>query len=198
MAAVHGTVLAHGGAIRVESDVDLGTKVVLLIPRQRSSVSSPPPQVLPEAQTRRLRVLVIDDEALARIAAVRLLELLGHRTLVARDGREGVDLFAQAPAQIDLVLLDAVMPNLGGGETFRQLRALRRNVPVVMVSGFPHESVVDQLMAEGLDGFLMKPFTLLGLKSAIDNAVRAIELSESDCFDLRPGAVADIGLGKSN
>ncbi|HEY5955536.1 MAG TPA: response regulator, partial [Polyangiaceae bacterium] len=72
---------------------------------------------------------------------------------------------------IDLVLLDAVMPNVDGAQAFREIRTKCCGVPIIMVSGCPHDNVIDQLMAEGLSGFLMKPYTLAALSAAIESAL---------------------------
>jgi two-component system cell cycle sensor histidine kinase/response regulator CckA len=170
LAAVHGTLVAHRGAIRIETNVDQGTTFWLWIPRQPSRTIRPQAKTLPQARCRGLRVLVVDDEPVARITAGHLLETLGHFPMMAIDGVQGLDCFKRDHAHIDLVLLDSIMPNLSGTEVFRRMREACPEVPIVLVSGFARDDLVEVLMAEGLEAFLMKPYTRANLISVINTA----------------------------
>jgi len=116
-------------------------------------------------------VLLVDDEDLVRRGVGRLLETLGHTVLCARDGREAVSLFAERHAEIDLVMLDLVMPEMGGAEAFGELRAIDPRVPILLCSGYSKEGTAQELLARGAAGFLQKPFNREQLVSALNKAV---------------------------
>jgi PAS domain S-box-containing protein len=171
LSAVHGTLVSHGGAIRVDSDLGQGTTVSLWMPYRQPIGRSAQVCKPMQPKDRYLRILVVDDEPVVRGATVGLVESLGHETLAAADGLEAVRCFEREHTEIDLVLLDAVMPNLNGADAFRRIREIEPDVPVVLVSGYARDATIDQLLTEGIDGFLMKPYTRASLISAIENAM---------------------------
>ena len=136
-----------------------GTTFRVLFPRAAHSALEP---VLPETKRSDWRgggrLLVVDDEAVVRMVLVNILERAGFEVTTACDGREGVDVFAAADGEFDLVLLDLTMPNLSGEEALRELRRIRSGVPVLLCSGFSHDGLAGRLKSHGVDGFLKKPF----------------------------------------
>jgi CheY-like chemotaxis protein len=94
-----------------------------------------------------------------RGAARRMFELLGFRVLDAANGRLGAEVFARHTQEIRIVLLDMTMPEMGGEETFRELRRLRDDVAVILTSGYNEIEATRRFTAKGLAGFLQKPFT---------------------------------------
>lgn len=118
-------------------------------------------------------VLVVDDEAGVRELAVALLKRYGFQVLAARDGREAVDVFREHQGEIEAVLLDVMMPRMNGLEAFRELANIDPEVPVVLMSGYVDPQVVGRLPAEGLAGFLTKPFRFSTLVEQIEQAIGA-------------------------
>jgi CheY-like chemotaxis protein len=102
--------------------------------------------------------VVDDDEGVRRIAR-RILEMFGFSVVEAVDGRDGVRQFAAHSQQIVLVLLDMTMPEMSGEETFREIRTLRGDIPVILSSGYNEIEATRAFTAKGLAGFLQKPFT---------------------------------------
>jgi PAS domain S-box-containing protein len=163
----YGTVRTHGGTIRVYNRPGQGVTFELLFP--------PSNAVIPVAQTGavtlpaggRERILVIDDEAALRSAMSRSLTRLGYSVVMAEGGAAGVMALESATEKFDLVLLDVIMPVMNGVETFRKLRALQSDLPVLVCSGYAAEGERQQLMNLGAEGFLPKPFDTAELATAV-------------------------------
>lgn len=157
LAAVLGIVRAHRGAMHVTSSPGSGTTFEIYLP-----VATEKP-VSKSGSDRPFRgdgvVLVVDDDDRVRRAVVSLFEDLGFSVLHASDGREGVDLFAANAEKIRLVLLDMTMPKLSGEEAFREISRIRPGVQVMLTSGYPEGEALSRFTAQGLAGFIQKPFS---------------------------------------
>ncbi|HPP80563.1 MAG TPA: response regulator, partial [Deltaproteobacteria bacterium] len=108
-------------------------------------------------------ILLIDDEAMIRDVGKRMLESLGYRVITASGGKEGLTLFEQHRGSVSLVILDMIMPEMGGKETFAMLRRMDPAAKVLLASGYSLDSHAQELMDHGCDGFIQKPFTLADL-----------------------------------
>ena len=102
-----------------------------------------------------------------------MLKRLGFEVALAADGREAVEIFAKAPGRFDLVLMDLTMPHMDGEEAFTELRRLRPDVRVVLMSGFNQQEAVARFTGKGLASFLQKPFPLEGLTSVLKRVLPA-------------------------
>jgi two-component system, cell cycle sensor histidine kinase and response regulator CckA len=115
---------------------------------------------------RKVTVLVVDDEELVRYVTQELLSCLGYDFVAASNGEEAVETI-RAGLRPDLVLLDVVMPGMGGVETFRRIRKLVPGIPVLLSSGFTDPEAAATLMAEGLNGIIPKPYRMESLSARI-------------------------------
>ena len=109
-------------------------------------------------------VLVVDDEAEVRSVSARLLETFGYRVALAENGRNALELFRTAPSSYAAILLDLTMPKMGGIEAFTEMRRIRADLPVVLMSGYHEEAAISRLTGQGLARFVRKPFTSLELR----------------------------------
>jgi len=166
LAMVYGAIEAHDGAIEVRSAPGEGTTVNIFLP-----ITEELPQLAHRAagqpSVRRGHVLIVDDDATMREAASRITESIGLTPLTAANGREALALWAQNKSAITLVLLDMVMPELDGAATFHALRE-QSTVPVLLVSGYTDHTAAQQLLSEGAEAFLEKPYTAEQLGVEID------------------------------
>ena len=172
LAAVLGIVRGHRGALKVYSEPGRGTTFKLLLPSREQAPAEPPP-ARPAAKGGSGKVLVVDDEKTVREVTADMVEALGFATLSAVDGQEGVELFRAHAAEVSLVLLDLTMPRMSGEEAFREMRRLRPDVRVVLMSGFSEREATSHFAGKRLAGFLQKPFTMEALKTRLEEAATA-------------------------
>lgn len=118
------------------------------------------------------RILVIDDEDAARGLIQTVLEHFGYRVLSAQNGLEALDIFTRQSEEVDLVILDLSMPVMSGAKLLPKLRAIRRDVPIVVSSGYDKLEALQQCGSSPADGFLQKPFNLTQLAEAVEAALR--------------------------
>lgn len=162
LAAVFGTVTAHGGAIDVRSGAEQGTEFRIFLPILSNEQEAR--EELPASEIERVgegkTVLVIDDEPVIRLMAEQLLAEAGFTVLTAENGQEGVRIFQEHSAQINVVVVDMVMPVQDGLQTMRELRGLDPAVQVIAASGFSQNERIDQMLKEGARDFIHKPYNL--------------------------------------
>jgi CheY-like chemotaxis protein len=179
LAAVLGIVRAHRGAFFVRSTLGKGTTFTLAL-QPAASVSVPPKPVvsLPaQLEQEEGTILVVDDEPQVRKIASSILEKQGYKTALASDGYEALALALAHGMRFKAVLLDLTMPGLDGPATLRELRALSKVVPVLIMSGYSETDARKHIIAAPLVGFLPKPFTADDLLHRIkDLTVQADEM----------------------
>jgi PAS domain S-box-containing protein len=171
LSAVLGIVRGHNGAIKAESEPGKGSSFMVLFPAAEQTASLPvePPAAGPAAR----RVLIVDDEETVRSVLARMLRSFGYETVTASNGQEAVDLFHAGHDDFRAVLLDLTMPELDGAETFREIHRLRPTLPVILMSGYSEHDAVSRFGAQGLAGFLQKPFQPDVLRSRLAGVVPA-------------------------
>jgi PAS domain S-box-containing protein len=168
LAAVFGTVRRHEGAVTVYSEESRGTVFRVWLPIAANRVVRAAPPAEPVSGSG--RVLVVDDEPVMRATAEAILEELGYEILLAEDGRAGLECFAERHAEIDLVLLDMVMPEMNGRDCFLEMRKIDPDARVVLSSGFTLDEDLDDLRKRGLRGFVRKPYRVADLSLALARA----------------------------
>lgn len=170
LSAVYGSVQDHHGAITVDSEPGRGTTFHIYLPLASRDQVTPAATALPEEGTGTL--LFIDDDDLLRVTGRAMLERLGYTVFTAEDGRAGIELFRARKGQIDLILLDMIMPAMGGREALARIRDLDPDIPVVMCSGFSKGDDLANLGEYALAGFLHKPFRGVELAQVVARALR--------------------------
>lgn len=171
LAAVQGIVHGHGGAIRVRSTPGIGTTLSFALQADpEATVQADDPTATGTAPLGGGMVLVIDDQELVRETAAALLQELGYLAVRAASGAEAVEMFAQSPRRFAFALLDVTMPGMSGRECFEQLRRIRDDLPIVVMSGY---DAGDESLgfARGANAsFLHKPFRVRALVEAVQTA----------------------------
>jgi CheY-like chemotaxis protein len=116
-------------------------------------------------------VLLVDDDLPVRKSGAHTLESLGYRVVLAEDGREGVARFQAHHDSLGVVLLDMVMPKMGGQAAFEAMRAIDDHVPIILCSGYAADAAVREMLEQGLAGFLPKPYRLAQLEELLTRVV---------------------------
>ncbi len=156
LAAVYGTIQDHMGTITVSSKVDIGTAFHVFLPLEDNTIkhSRDDSEVVKGSG----RILLVDDETLLLIVAKTLLEEMGYSVLLAKNGQEAVEIYQHAHSEIDLVILDMIMPVMSGSEAFAELRKIDKDCKVLISSGFFKVEDLEKMDADGLSGFIRKPY----------------------------------------
>lgn len=174
LSAVYGTVQDHRGAIQVYSEQGRGTVFHVYLPLATAEKALPAAEVPLEHGEG--TILLVDDEELIRLTGKAILERLGYTVLTAEDGEAGLARFEARKADIRLVILDMIMPVMGGREILRIIRGTGAQVPVIICSGFSREGELDEMRREGAFTFLPKPFRQASLAAAVAEAIRSGDL----------------------
>ncbi len=162
----------HGGELQIRSRMGEGTEITLLLPVAEARAAEPAASVASPAPPIAGRVLVVDDQEHVSRSTARMLELEGYTVAVARTGEEALRQVEEADPPFAVIVLDLVLPGMGGAEVLEAVRALRPDQPVVICSGFGRESEVRQLLQRGAV-FLPKPFLYDDLMAKVRAAIEA-------------------------
>jgi PAS domain S-box-containing protein len=175
LAAVYGTVQQHHGEILVDSSPGRGTVFTLRLPLMANGQIEEQSEAF-QFFTGQGNILIIDDEPVIRLAARFMLEGLGYTVHEAENGLEGIDYYRRHHQEIDLVLLDMIMPVMDGDECFQQLKVCNPDIRVVLASGFTREADFGSTSWEGLAGFIRKPYTLEELSALLHRIFQCGEI----------------------
>ena len=171
LAAVYGTVKNHGGAISVYSEEGHGTCFKIYLPLLSGKLEIEQKPVEPAQPRASARILIVDDEELLRDMASQMLKKLGYDVLTAKDGREALAIYSDSWKTIDLVILDMVMPKMGGRDTFIAMRRINKEVKALLASGYSIGDEAQAILDEGVICFLQKPFTSADLSRKVIEAL---------------------------
>ncbi|MFH1674437.1 MAG: PAS domain S-box protein [Pseudomonadota bacterium] len=159
LASVYGIVRNHNGAIEVESEVGKGSTFHIYFPISEKALEeekSPTDEIIKGKGT----ILLVDDEEIILDVGSELLTSLGYTVIRASSGKEAVDIYRDKNDEIDLVILDIVMPVMGGGETYDMLKGIKSDIKVILSSGYSIDKKSDDIIAGGVNDFLQKPFNV--------------------------------------
>ena len=166
LASAYGIIKSHSGCIDVQSRPGKGTSFSIYLP-----VSDTCPNKKEaddeQNQTGDETILLVDDEAMILEIGEQLLAKLGYRVLTAASGKEALQRFKSASENIDLVILDLIMPGFSGGETFDALYAIDPAVRVLLSSGYSVDGEAEAILQRGCRGFIQKPFSISRLSRKI-------------------------------
>ncbi|HDY88143.1 MAG TPA: response regulator, partial [bacterium] len=170
LASVYGIIKNHSGYISCHSELGSGTTFTFYLPVTEKEIVEK--KIHTEFIGGNETIMVIDDENDVREMTKCLLKDLGYKVILASDGVEAVDVYKEKKNEIDLVLMDMIMPVMGGEETFRKLCEINSKVKVLIMSGFSQGHKATEILKGGAIGFLQKPFEMQNLLKVISKALK--------------------------
>ena len=171
LASAYGIIKSHGGYINVYSEKEKGTIFTIYLPTSGKEVSkeieSAPIAIIKGNGT----ILLIDDEKMILDVGIELLEELGYTVQTAMSGQEAIDVFEKNRAEIDMIIMDMIMPGMGGGEAFDRLKEMDPEIKVLLSSGYSINGQATKILQRGCDGFIQKPFNMNQLAEKIQGVL---------------------------
>ena len=166
LSATYGAIQQHSGAITVDSELGKGSTFIMYLPASiEKNILQTTESDKPEDLTG-TNILIIDDEEIILITASEILKELGCHVTAVSSGIKGIDFYKEKHNDIDIVILDKIMPEMNGLEVFRELKKIEPDVKVVLASGYSEEQAQD-LLNEGVKAFIRKPYTASALSKEL-------------------------------
>ena len=166
LASAYGIIKGHGGIINVQSREGEGTTFNIFLPASSKKIVKEKmlqKEILKGTET----ILLVDDEDMIIDVGCDILKKLGYEVLTAKSGKEAIEIYRINQKQIDLVILDLVMPEMDGGDTYDRLRDVNPDIRVLLSSGYSINGRAEKILSRGCDGFIQKPFDIKHLSLEI-------------------------------
>jgi two-component system cell cycle sensor histidine kinase/response regulator CckA len=172
LASVYGIIKNHNGIINADSKKGEGATFNIFLPASEKKILKEKiiqKELLKGSET----VLLVDDEDMILDVGRDLLEKLGYEVLTVKSGIEAIEIYRKNQKKINIVILDMVMPKMGGGDTYEKLRDIDPAVKVLLSSGYSIDGQAGKILSRGCDGFIQKPFDIkrlsLEIRKILDN-----------------------------
>ena len=186
LASAYGIIKNHGGIIDVHSEKGKGSTFNIYLPATQSEISDQKSETGEDVRTGDETILLVDDEDMIVDVGEDMLSAMGYKALIARSGKEAIEIVGKAnrakpmeegeegqtprsamPFAPDLVILDMIMPDMGGGETFDRLKEIDPDIKVLLSSGYSINGEATEILDRGCSGFIQKPFDIKELSLRI-------------------------------
>jgi len=190
---VYSVIKAHRGFIDVYSEVGIGTIFSIYIPVAKTDESVGEPTVTREVCTGDGKILLIDDDEIIRNYTKAMLEECGYNVATAENGLIGISYYLDHKTEIDVVLLDMVMPEKSGYETLLKLKQINPAIPVLMTSGLYSNDLIESVKNAGASDFIEKPYSIIQLSKKIKSIFVTAQKPVVFCLRRAKGA-AEINL----
>jgi len=166
LASAYGTINNHGGIIRVYSQLGDGTTFDIYLPATEKIVNIQQSKYKEPMRGSEVLLLVDDEEMILEIGK-DMLEKLGYKVVVAESGRKAVEIYERNQNAIDMVILDMIMPDMSGNETYDRLKEINPAIKTLLSSGYGINGEAQAILNSGCHGFIQKPFNLTNLSQKI-------------------------------
>ena len=160
LASSYGIVKNHGGFIDVYSEKGKGTTFNIYLPVSEKNYIKEADKTECVKKTGTETILLVDDEKIIRNITEKMLNKLGYQVLTAANGLNAVEIYKNNKDKTDMVILDMIMPEMGGSETYDELKKINPDIKVLLASGYSIDEDVSNILERGCNGFIQKPFSL--------------------------------------
>jgi PAS domain S-box-containing protein len=167
LATAYGIIKGHKGVINVYSEKGHGTTFNIYLPASEKVVDAVDKRYAINPKRGRETVLVIDDEEYILDVTTELLASIGYQVVKAKSGEEALEIYKAQKDEIDLLILDMIMPGMGGGDTYDRLKKINPKVKVILASGYSLNGQAVGILDRGCRAFMQKPFGLMDLSVKI-------------------------------
>jgi PAS domain S-box-containing protein len=166
LASVFGIIKNHDGAVDVNSRPNKGSTFYIYLPASDQKVHKTPVSAKNLSKGSET-LLLVDDEKVILDVNKPMLEKLGYRVVAAQNGRNAISIFEKTKDEIDMVILDMIMPDLGGGAVFDHIKAAKPDIKVLLSTGYSLSGQAEAIMSRGCTGVIQKPFSIAQLSTKI-------------------------------
>ena len=166
LASAYGIIKNHEGIIEVYSEKGQGATFNIYLPASDKEAVQDK-QLHTEVLRGTETVLLVDDEDMIIEVGREIIENLGYEVLIANGGKEAIEIYQKHHGKIDMVLLDMIMPDMGGGKTYDKLKEVNPDIKVLLSSGYSINGQATEILEQGCNGFIQKPFNITDLSKKI-------------------------------
>jgi len=168
LASAYGIIKNHGGIIDVYSEKGAGSTFNIYLPASEAVIGDQEAEIREEKiPTGHETVLFVDDEEMIIDVSKEMLKTLGYEVLTARNGREAIEVYKENRDRIDIVIMDMIMPEMGGGEAYDRLKEINPDIKVLLSSGYSINGQAKEILERGCNGFVQKPYSIKDLSRTI-------------------------------
>jgi len=171
LASAYGIIKNHGGIINVYSEKGDGATFTIYLPASESEVVDLKSELSVGIRRGSETLLLVDDEPMIIDTGKALLKALGYEVFTAKGGKEAISLYEKKKDRIDVVILDMIMPDMSGGDTFDRLKTINPDVKVILASGYSIDGHAGEIMNRGCDAFIQKPFNMKQLSNKLNEVL---------------------------
>jgi len=180
LASAYGIIKNHGGIIDVYSEKGKGSTFNIYLPAAELEISHQKSEAGEDVRSGDETILLVDDEEMIIDVGKDMLNMLGYKVLIAKSGKEAIEIVDKVhrakrstiPSAPDLVILDMIMPDMSGGETFDRLKEIDPDIKVLLSSGYSINGQATEILNRGCKGFIQKPFNIqqlsIGIREVLD------------------------------
>jgi len=167
LASAYSIIKNHEGTLDVYSKINEGTTFHIYLPASEKRVVKKERELPTEILQGEETLLFVDDEAMIIDVGKPMLEKMGYKVFIAQNGKEAIEVYNKNKAEIDMVVLDMIMPDMGGSEAYDELKKINPGIKVLLSSGYSIDGLASEIMKRGCDGFIQKPFHMEGLSQKL-------------------------------
>jgi len=180
LASAYGIIKNHKGIINCYSELDHGTTFNIYLPVSASKAKTIEEKTISlKASLGSETILLVDDEEVVAQGCRQVIESMGCSVFVALGGEDAIKIYRKNQDKIDLVILDMIMPNMGGGETYDRLKEINPEIKVLLSSGYSIRGQATEILDRGCNGFIQKPFNMEQLSQKIGEILDTSRIAQS-------------------